>query len=85
MSEQGGKMVHLQRHNYDRYAGFQRGSFHPVPSLNENDSLKTKELEKGRFFHSLREVTPEIIYFHVQFLCTVNIRWSILFKDMSDT
>lgn len=74
MSEHGDKMVHLQRHNYDRYAGFQQGSFHPVTSLNENYSLKTKELEKGRFFHSLREATPEIIYFHVQFPCTVNIK-----------
>lgn len=67
MSEQGNKMVHLQRHNYDRYAGFQQGSFHPVTSLNENGSLKTKELEKGRFFHFLREVTPEILYFMFSF------------------
>lgn len=74
MSEQSDKMVHLQRHSYDRYAGFQRGSFHPVTSLNENDSLKTKELEKGIFFHFLREVTPEITYFQVQFPCTVTIR-----------
>lgn len=67
MSVQGNKMVLLQRHNCDRYAGFQQGSFHPVTSVNENGSLETKELEKGRFFHFLREVTPEIIYIMFSF------------------
>lgn len=60
-------------------------NFYIVTSLYENDSPKIKKLEDGRFFHFLRQVTPEIIYFHVQFPCTVNFRLSIFFKDVSDT
>lgn len=84
MSEQGNKMVYLQRHNYDRYAGFQQGSSHPVTSLNENGGLKTKELEKGRFVHFLREVTPEIIYFIFSFQA-LSVLGEVFFKDMTDT
>lgn len=74
MSEQGNKMVHLQRHNYDRYVGFQQGSSHPVTSLNENGSLKTKELEKRKICSFLEGSDPRNYILYLQIPSTVNPR-----------
>lgn len=45
-----------------------------MTSVNENGSLKTKELEKGRFFSFLEGSDPRNYIHYVQFPSTVNPR-----------